>query len=555
MDKLHILLLDDRPNPFWQRGLSDGSLSPGSVQPVGFLGELCEVSWITGPAEARELIRLIDAISIEHLSHQPLTHFPPEIFVFDYAITQTDNRHNRNTSDVSNPFPRLRRILGGVEERIGQTKIYDGPRPPEGSGTDKYGCFVGGVLARLFSGYPCISIPTTAYADIGATEVQFFEWLNDDYFEGAFDAKTRVKISWPMVIDLTLKEFRQNLIERVRSGEVHLTTSSFDEIGRFHRNNEDTSPRIEIVSRYGRRMIKVAAIFADFAASSGFIPTRHAELDIEVQKFAEELFAAAFSGRATKTVISDSIAAAETYDDASFSELSIARYELSSILADILNLHTERDDSRFLELCRLCDVNPNRLVAGDFSVTPPGALPQLPYTETTIEPRLAVLLLLTRVASRFISQPSREDILYYVDEDEFLDGKILKSDLIRRVGESKARELLNRSRLSYDRSTDEILLSPQRGVTISDVLIGIDPLPQNIFTFENRKTKRRYSRDTSYITNGLKRQCAELSLDGLLRWRRHEQMERPISNSEAQIMRSYAQELGFREENWPVWLR
>lgn len=553
---IRVLLLDDKPDPF--RAIpSPGVPLQASILPTGTLGSRLEVYWVSNPEQARVLLNSLERIFMAKHQALEMVPFPPEVFIFDYAQTQRDKSHIRRPDDPSNPFPILKNALSqcypgadfGIDETGG---LYEGPPPPSDPGSDRFGCFMGGTLARLFHGHPCASVPTTAHPRSPEESVAFFEWFNEQYFHGGFDQKERRTLNWRIIINSAMPVFRKNFVTLAKHGEIEVFPTSLTNLSQFatHPANEDLY--LGFRSRFGTRRLSLVSVFCDEVRS----------LSDEVKAFSKDLADAyvsrqtAHQPRLRASHVDSAANVAAEYDRQSLTDVSIDRYTLSNVVAAILQDRCPTDDARFISLCGNAGLDPDQVLADVKKVEPQPNMKALPLSSGCENPRLAMLFLLVRLSQRSrCNDADSISLLASLSEDEILDGVADRERLVADLGEANVRHLLENHRIPFLDGTGSFSVPFIRDIDYSTLWIAVDPLPRSVLTFENRS--RNYGRDTGYLTHAIRRNCDGLVVSSVLDAPRGAVPpdQGGLFPGEGAVLRGYAAEIGFTEEHWPIWLR
>ena len=98
--KLNVLLIDDR---------GDVDLGQAGKYPYmrGILEGHFNVIWIRNAYEGRWLLEAFDGLRVLAPSRLLETGIPPEIMIFDYALTNGKDKASERVDDPSNIFPYL----------------------------------------------------------------------------------------------------------------------------------------------------------------------------------------------------------------------------------------------------------------------------------------------------------------------------------------------------------------------------------------------------------------------------------------------------------------
>lgn len=261
MSRIRVLLVDDEPYFCWDKGEEQAPTLP---QPYA---EHFELTWIQNAQEARWAMETFELISRQYPERLSAIGWPPEIVVFDYALTK-GGRETREESDPTNICSRLRKIMADRCLEYG----FDGPdhrdAPPETAplGADRTGFYVGSALARTFSLHPCGAVPTTAKVDTSGTDAEFYQWLNRRYFYDFFKDKARPSPEWKDLLKAGAWAARERIIELAEAALIQIELADVLELKREAAAMKGGT--IRLVSRYGRRELPIAGLFVDYLLSN-----------------------------------------------------------------------------------------------------------------------------------------------------------------------------------------------------------------------------------------------------------------------------------------------
>ena len=557
MDKIRILLIDDQPT-FTFDAESQRPVLPEELE-THF-----DLFWLQNASEARSLLNAFSVLSMRNPSDLSRASLPPEILIFDYALTQGGYRNRfeedpkENSTEESEVDPtNVAKPLVEIMKEYGLNVRAKKSSPPGTGmerGRDRTGCYVGGGLARAFGAHPCGAIPTTAHVDTSNTDAAFYEWFNEQYFQiksfeegedflDPFEDKRRANPSWDNLIPLGVKSLQERMIELATSGLLRISLSCLQSLAEDPIQMRHQS--VVMHSRYGRRDLPVMGLF-----SNNLFPGKENENAFVklAKKWSERMLEAYFAGIG-RNEFAEARDLAKKYHVASLSEESIDRYELSR-LASLGEERNQAEEERLVILCAQFGLSPTLVQKSPESVK---------VTESVLKPlgkvgsshevvRWATLLLLVHGAL----QAWNDFPLGPLDEDV--------PRLFGDIGIDRVYELL-------------------------------EPMPESLFTFHHRKkTKWGREKDVTAISNQLKKLGFS---DGTeTRWGRwglnvqdvldnrpfncimcrkaiaegkdppkgnHTDGERRYSHGlragEGILLQLYADELEFPESHWPIWLK
>lgn len=254
MGKINVLLIDDHPTGWYDE---DG------IQDIWHpeLDEYFRFHWIRTMEDCKEFLALYSALS----TSQPLavgnTGLPPDIMIFDYALTHPNDDYPQKKGAASDIISKLTRL--GSEQDI-QIRLEDKslPKTKYNSGSDKFGCFVGGMLSQSFRDHPCGAVPVTAANQYAfSDDVKVFKWLNEHHFGHLYELESTISQDVRMIIGLGLKEYRNRLVSLATGFSVHIDLIRLTELCE---PNIDFSKPLKLSSRYGTRSIPIGGLFFDW---------------------------------------------------------------------------------------------------------------------------------------------------------------------------------------------------------------------------------------------------------------------------------------------------
>jgi len=188
----------------------------------------------------------------------------PEIVVFDYALTGYPKTLPPNeVRGATLPLLALRSYMDEQRLKWSTRPLSDFHRWGYRTNEDRFGCFSGSLTSLLFADHPCIGVPTTAYPD-DEPVTGFYQWFLESAFYGAFEEKSRLNPSWPVLLAEGLPFLRERFIELVREGALVISLRDLlqladDELS-LERIPELT---VKCRTRYGLRNYSVESLFFD----------------------------------------------------------------------------------------------------------------------------------------------------------------------------------------------------------------------------------------------------------------------------------------------------
>jgi len=540
MDKIRILLVDDKP--------TFASPSAAGVPTLRRKwAKHFELFWLQNAQEARFLLDTFSTLSSRRPDAAFRASLPPEILVFDYALTQKPEQ-DRAAHDPTDIVERLREVMAQCNLYVRRTMP---PPPSTGAdiGQDRTGCYVGGELARVFGAHPCGAVPTTARVDTSDSDAAFYEWLNQEYFMDLFKAKHRGEVTWDVLIPIGVQSLRERMIQLALSGLLRMSPSALQSL--LDAPQQMRNGSLTMHSRYGRRVLPIAGLFVDVLPP---VKPNDAEFAEEAETWAGQMLNALFGG-CGRNEFAEARALAARYYAAYVNEASKARYKLSELAALM-----ERDAEEEATLETLCtafglDLAKVRSSPDTVKDMPPPTLPSL-HTEASSPEvaRWAVLMLAVRA-----EQHGRQAE----------GGQLEEEDLPVRC---------------Y--------------ATLDDIWQMLEPLPESLLTFMQQKKGQqkkgsssppRRGKETSIVTNQLKRLGSHgdhsrwgplgLNLRDVLENRpfdcalcraaieagqespagehvdsRGQRYSHGLRTGEGALLRAYADEIGYPDSEWPTWL-
>lgn len=585
MNRIRVLLVDDEPYFCWDKGEEQAPALPQQY------AEFFELTWIQNAQEARwamEAFELISRQSPERLSD---IGWPPEIVVFDYALTK-GGRELREDSDPTNICSKLRRVIADARLEYG----VDGPNhldaPPETApmGADRTGCYVGGALARTFSLHPCGAVPTTAKVDTAGTDAEFYQWLNSQYFYGLFRDKARPSPEWKDLLNAGAWAVRERIIELARTDVIRIAPANVLELQRNAVAMKDDMIRFS--SRYGQRELPVAGLFVDY-----LLPGREGDFSKEASDWASLLLEVLFRGHGHEQ-FQEAKDLAACFWQASLSEACIERYELSQLAGQ--ERRNEHEEMQLSKLCEKMDLNAEDVRKDPMKVQvkkPPyhlGLWRKVANTDAVA--RWCALMLAVRAEQHYrLATESRyrlwSAMAEWGDEVNAVPRKWLEEQF---GGKEKFDRLVEETRYkmtSYLEGDEEVLEMPRiQMARVDDIYMALDPLPDSVFTYleKGKPANGKRGKETTVLSNPLKRLggavkgwgtlglslsdvlenrefdcplCSEALCQGVApptgdhKDRKTKQRySHGLRRGERPLLRMYADEIGFPESKWPAWL-
>lgn len=531
MDKIRILLLDDLAE--WTFDSQRGFPRLPRAWEAHF-----ELFWLQNAKEGRWLLDAFSLLATRAPQTALRAGLPPELLVFDYALTQGGNR-NRVEGDPTDIVQQLRSVLAQSS-----LTMQEPVRPPPRTapfGKDRTGCYVGGELARVFGAHPCGAVPTTAHVDTSDTDAAFYEWLNEQYFMDLFKVKSRGNPSWDLLIPIGVASLRARMEHLAMPGLLRMSPSALQSLLEAPTQMRDGS--LTIHSCYGQRTLPIAGLFADVlppvkASDAGFAA--------EAKKWAGKWLAALFGSFGCNEFM-EARALAAIYYDAYVSAACGQRYDLSALAA--LRVCTSDQAAELEVLCAQFGLDLAKVRSSPDEVQ---------VTRNTLEP--------LRTAAR--------------SEDEVARWAAL---MLAVRAEQYWRPI--RDAVSEEESDQPV----SRYATLDDILQMLEPLPERLLTFQQQKKRAsgaaKWGKETSVVTNQLKRLGHSkdwwgprgLNLQNVLENRpfdcvlcRAARQESPpdgehvdgsgqryshgLRAGEGALLRVYADEIQYPESGWPPWL-
>ena len=574
--KLTILLVDDAPTY-----LKDGKKLrlPRPLKP------LFDIVWIQTVREARWFIEAVEAILSADTRLLETVGLPPDVIIFDYALTQPNGE--MRPDDSNSVESRLRPCLEKYRIEVAHSSPDELETPPVASlpGYDRHGLYVGGALARLFAMHPCGALPTTAKVkeiNIAQEDAAFQEWLNASFFQGAFAAKERGNPTIESLLSEALPLFRSRCVQLVRSGAVRLRLESLQKLAQGIRNSVEP---VTATSRFGRFELPLRSLFADGSVCAD-TPDPFKTSDA-AKEWAEDLLKASFDSTSASD-FSEARDVAQEYWSAWVSEEAELRDQLSTIASD----HENSTDESFEELCESVGVSPE-VVKNDpkkARVRKEGFVKPV-WKEACATDSVArwVALFLTVRAEKYYRHSAIRPLLTKEEQDL---GEVELDDLTKRAdveGVDISEELGSFDRRRPHREGTVLRLPPLGRASPDTVYSLLDPLPKQLLLYTHRGTTRASGRPrkATTILQALKRMGGAsdgwgrlgLSITDVLAGRhfdcaackralKTESKQPPagehktksgrthhgVRRGEGRILRLYAEQIDFPEPLWPEWL-
>lgn len=536
--KINILLLDDNPI-FFSKVFGD------VVLPKKYRNYF-QLYWLQTPAEASWLLDVYDDINVKSPEDLLELGLPPEILIFDYALSSPKDLKLEGQS--SNIIDKLKAYVDKNKINVSIIKEYEKSVPTTGvnQGSDRMGCYIGGTFARAFSHYPCAAVPTTAHISTDNSDAAFFEWLSRKYLKGVSKHKTRLAPKWEDLINYGLCLFRERVVELINSNLIRIPLRDLQLI--LQNPIEAKESHISIYSRLGCKKIPLEGLFIDVSEDI----SKYKEV---AKKWAEEIQNGLFHLHSYSD-FSDARIISDNYYKASLSSMSSLRYELSDLLAK--GSRNEKDKNRINELCKRFDIDSGAVVNNPHNVVVKNDVLGLWKNKTNKNDhvaRWAALMLMIRT-EQFYRQWLPDFDAVKSCEDE---GEISYEKLAYKYGEKEADRLIKSTGLMMLEKSNSYEILGARLISVEDVFNFLDPLPDNVLTFHQKG--KNFKKDTTTITNALKRLGAklatkknyslELNVNSVLT----EQAEGGLLQGEGMLLRLYADEIEYDEKGWPVWLK
>ncbi len=581
MDKIRILLLDDMPD--WTFDEEGENRSPQLPEEWEAHFELL---WLQNAEESRWLLDAFSLLATRVPRATCRTNLPPELLVFDYALTQGGNR-SRTERDPTNVIPRLRSLLKEYSLDV-QEKVP--PPPPTGTplGKDRTGCYVGGELARVFGAHPCGAVPTTAHVDTSNTDAAFYEWLNRQYFMGLFDDKGRGDPSWDILIPIGVKSLRARMEQLAMPGLLRMSPSALQRL--LEAPTQMRNGSLTMHSCYGPRTLPIAGLFADVLPP---VKENDSGFAAEAKKWAGKWLAALFGGFGCNE-FTEARDLATAFYNAFVSRAHDDRYDLSHLAA--LERRNPEQEAALDSLCAKFSLPPDRVRSA------PDAIP---VTHNTLKPlrteargsdevaRWAALMLAVR-AEQYQRQATEDWIRWgQILRDTAEEGEVPLEMLVDRLGDEVVVTLLSELDLQprTERSGQFIDLPISRNAQLDDILSMLEPLPERLLMYWHKGKPSggagKRGKDQTLVTNPLKRlghsgtgwgplglnlldvlenhpfDCAvcrvaiaarQVPPTGEHKDGSGQRYSHGLRAGEGPLLRVYADEIGFPEPKWPRWL-
>ena len=513
-EPINILLIDDKPFFCFGKFSQDVELTEKYES-------YFKLYWIQTPAEARWVLDAYDELRIKSPRTLLELGLPPEILIFDYALSE--------------PIPKQKKPeqISNITTNIRKTKLVSTPdylhtQHPicDEVGRDKMGCFIGSLFARVFSAsYPCGAIPTTAHPDkndhLEKTNsasndfgyATFFEWLNQTYLDDAFANKTRTPPTMEELINDGIKAFRKRVIELVSSNLISIPLSQIYEL--LNDPLKAKSSFITIHSNLGYRELPVYGVFIDVILNKpgDVVYIKSAE------RWAIKLLKGIFKNHKI-SVVRQAKEIADEYFNAFLSESHKTRYLLSQSLADYFidpdNMVLSKEVG---DICKKNGISEDGLI---YIKMAKGKVPASKY-------QLAEL-----------------PLWHHKSKDPYV---VRFSALMLMVKSEQ-----------YCKDEKCTAIEDRRQV----ILKSLDPVPSNLLTYLDKGTN--YKKDETTIIQALAMRKSDekdtdgsknikidhgLSINSVLEGK----IEKGLKQGEGYLLRLYAEEIGFNEIDWPLWLK
>ena len=566
MHKLRVLLVDDYPTFAWDDYRRTFYL-PEELE------EWFEVIWIQDATEARWLLEAFEILSIR--APAKLLEeggFPPEMLIFDYALTNSPPLR-RPDSDTTYRVPAINKLAKSAALKLPTSRPQDLAVPPETGaprGADRTGCYIGGEFARVFSAHPCGAVPTTAHPKSATdnTDAAFYQWLNDHFFMNLFEFKSRTKPHWKDLLVVAAKALQERIVQLAASGIIRVDLRALKALAA--ESSVTRNQAVTIRSRFGRRDLPVTGVFIDHLYPGS---EKEQEFPPAAREWACRVLENLFAGRGQDAFFAAK-SLAEQYMDAYRSDEKDDRYYLSELLAKASR--TPSHDEDIEEICARLGLDANTMRNLPEALPPQACMPNWKTASPNDEVARWVALMLAvgveqqcrkafgPLTSAGASRPART-------ENYLTRARAAGIPAERRKKKRRGR-------------SDE--LGDRRPAEMEDILEALDPLPKDLFTFrQKRKSKAGPVTETTFLTNPLKHlgradkswgtlglnltdvladqpfDCDGCDLaigkdepppDHKKNWRH---CHHGIRKGEGFLLQIYADELGFPEEKWPVWLK
>lgn len=513
-DKLRILLVDDDPTYFYDEIRGDVFLPNG-------LKEHFELIWVQNPVEARVVLDWVEEHDFPRPHIVAEEGLPPELLIFDYAMTtKLAGDWVRSPSDPSNIVARLtlRKEYPAMDP---ETVVFETVRLVSSDRDDRFGLYLGGAFARAFHLHPCGAVPTTGKVTTEGTDGAFFEWVNEKYFGGLFESKSRQSPTWNQVLAPGVRSLRDRIVALASGGVIRCSVGALQAIlGDSFTISDGVLP---CKSRYGTRNFPLYALFLD---------SPEGDKSSAARQWATQLLETLFRSNNVEE-FSQARLLANSYALIRQSKLSMDRFDLAALASQeaVSDEHTEH----FARLCKqfgICEKDALTNPTASVSLF----LPPIWDNASGNVARLATLMLMVRA-----EQEMRGELEIELGFFEALRDEGFSLDfpwLVEFLGEDVL------SQLTFDHARSE--LQVERAATDLDIFRYLDPLPQHILTFVHRE------KGSTFITNPIKRKLGRLSVKSV---RTMNEDGSGLHRGEGQLLRLYADECNFDERHWPVWLK
>ena len=253
--KLKILLLDDNPTYFYDREEEDIILPER-------LRDLFSISWLQNPAEAKAFYEWIEWEGLKPSNRFKEFGLPPDILIFDYALTSRFASSYPREEATSNIFKKIMdncdRAMEFMANEIGGGAIRE--ITGKSDTNDRVGLYLGVAIAKTFRAYPCGAVPTTGKAIVSNSDGAIFEWVNKSYFNNAFLYKERQVPSWDDLLIEGVRNFRSRFIKLAQANIISINEKNIKSIIAQKGSGENV---LFFESFYGSHSLALKALFYD----------------------------------------------------------------------------------------------------------------------------------------------------------------------------------------------------------------------------------------------------------------------------------------------------
>ncbi|MBN2642794.1 MAG: hypothetical protein JXR78_14165 [Victivallales bacterium] len=538
-EKMNILLVDDRGHI----DLGDGRFP--SMR--GVLEKHFNIIWLSNAYEGRWLLDAVDELHSFAALKLLDVGIPPEIMIFDYALSQSRDKSYDRKDDPTCIFAYLSNLMQQTSPDIPlRSKDYE-IIPDTGSeqGKDRMGCYIGVELSRLFSNYPCGAIPTTAHIDVRGTDAAFYEWLNERYLNYAFAEKNNASPMWGPLVKSGVEQCRNRMVQLTRSGLLvpslaqlqYLIENPINSLG----EQEDGvfQGTIDFRSYYGKRAILISSLFFEKLYESGKLESYSdgtAEVSVEsFEKSAKEwaglMLDALFKTKHGFNEYQEASDLADLYFTAFISDQHDDRYWLAENI--LLSSNLQENES----------IN-DKLKAYSLNLKRIKNIKNKTFQKT-----------FESVCVKLNIDSDTKDVLKFINQSQFYTlPPLYRAVKNKPVVIRWAILMLMVKTVHYNQQNGAGTI-----LNLTEVCEMIDPLPEHFLTF-----KRHYDKGPANIQNSLKNLG-----DGLEGWHSWGLSINDVLESKFNLgngnhglfphelffLRSYANDLGFYEGCWPGWLR